>query len=202
VTDRLRLRLGYDAGAFLPFVAVGVASARIYEIGDAASLPGGQTRQATGISIGAGVDWRFAAPIVGPLVVRGEYVLDAYPRQSYAAGPGQPIRTSAVEQFFRIGVIDYVDPSWRPTADAGKFDWSGADGGVLAGGLWAQPRTSLSGATTSVSAAGPAAGLFAGRNFLFGPWMAGWEGAVEVTNVTGTGPHPPQHSGRQLSQLL
>lgn len=196
VTDRLRLRLGYDAGAFLPFVAVGVASARIYEVGDAASLPGGQTRQATGISIGAGLDWRFAAPIVGPLVVRGEYVLDAYPRQSYAVGPGQPIRTSAVEQFFRIGVIDYVDPSWRPTADAGKFDWSGAYGGVLVGGLWAQPRTSYLGATTNDSAAGLAAGVFTGRNFLFGPWMLGLEGAVEVTNATGRGPQPttPTHT--------
>ena len=25
---------------------------------------------------------------------------------------------------------------------------------------------------------------------LFGPWMVGWEGAVEATNVTGTGPQP------------
>jgi outer membrane immunogenic protein len=192
VTDRLRLRLGYDAGAFLPYVAVGVASARIYEAGDTwPNVEWGQTRQATGVSIGAGLEWRFAAPILGPLVVRGEYVLDAYPRQSYAVFPGQlPIRTSAVEQFVRVGLIDYVDPSWRPTADAGKFDWSGAYGGVLAGGLWAQPHTSLSGVTTNDSAAGPAAGLLSGRNFLFGPWMLGGEGVVEVTNVSGNGPQP------------
>ena len=192
VTERLRLRLGYDAGAFLPYVAVGIATARIYEVGDAwPNVEYGQTREATGLSIGAGLEWRFAAPILGPLVVRGEYVLDAYPRQSYAVIPGeQPIRTSAIEQFVRIGLIDYIDPSWRPTADAGKFDWSGAYGGVLAGGLWAQPRTSMSGATTTDSAAGPAAGVFAGRNFVFGPWMLGWEGVVEATNVTGTGPQP------------
>jgi outer membrane immunogenic protein len=192
VTERLRLRLGYDAGAFLPYVAVGVATARIYEAGDAwPNVEYGQTREATGLSIGAGLEWRFAAPILGPLVVRGEYVLDAYPRQSYAVFPGeQPIRTSAIEQFVRVGLIDYIDPSWRPTADAGKFDWSGAYGGVLAGGLWAQPRTSMSGATTTDSAAGPVAGVFAGRNFLFGPWMLGWEGVVEATNVTGTGPQP------------
>jgi outer membrane immunogenic protein len=193
VTDRLRLRLGYDAGAFLPYVALGVATARIYEAGDAwPAVQYGQTRQATGLSIGAGLEWRFAAPILGPLVVRGEYVLDAYPSQSYAVFPGQqPIRTSAIEQFVRIGLIDYVDPSWRPPAGAnGVFDWSGAYGGVLAGGLWAQPRTSYSGTTTSDSAAGPVAGLFAGRNFLFGPWMLGWEGVVEATNVTGTGPQP------------
>ncbi len=192
-TDRLRLRLGYDAGAFLPYVAVGVASARIYEAGDAwPAIQYGQTRQATGVSIGAGLEWRFAAPILGPLVVRGEYVLDAYPNQSYAVFPRQqPIRTSAVEQFFRVGLIDYVDPAWRPTADAGKFDWSGPYGGVLAGGLWARPRTTLSGtAPTSDSVAGPVAGVFTGRNFLFGPWMLGWEGAVEVTNATGTGPQP------------
>ena len=194
VTDRLRLRLGYDAGAFLPYVAVGVASARIYEAGDAwPAIEYGQTRQATGLSIGAGLEWRFAAPILGPLVLRGEYVLDAYPSQSYAVFPGQqPIRTSAVEQFVRIGLIDYIDPAWRPAADPGRFDWSGAYGGVLAGAMWAQPHTSLSGTatTTNNSAAGPVAGVFTGRNFLFGPWMLGWEGAVEATNVTGTGPQP------------
>jgi outer membrane immunogenic protein len=194
VTERLRLRLGYDAGTFLPYVAVGVATARIYEAGDTwPNVEWGQTREATGLSIGAGLEWRFAAPILGPLVVRGEYVLDAYPAQSYAtfAGLGQqPIRTSAIEQFVRVGLIDYIDPSWRPSADAGSFDWSGAYGGVLAGALWAQPRTSYSGTTTSDSAAGPAAGVFAGRNFLFGPWMLGWEGVVEATNVTGTGPQP------------
>jgi opacity protein-like surface antigen len=46
------------------------------------------------------------------------------------------------------------------------------------------------GATTTDSAAGPVAGVFTGRNFLFGPWMLGWEGVVEATNVTGTGPQP------------
>jgi outer membrane immunogenic protein len=192
VTERLRLRFGYDAGAFLPYVAVGVASARIYEAGDAwPAVQYGQTRQAAGLSVGAGLEWRFVAPILGPLVVRGEYVLDAYPTQSYAVFPGQlPIRTSAVEQFFRVGLIDYIDPSWRPTADSGKFDWSGAYGGVLAGAMWAEPHTSLGGATTNNSAAGPVAGVFTGRNFLFGPWMVGWDGAVEATNVTGTGPQP------------
>jgi outer membrane immunogenic protein len=195
VTDRLRLRLGYDAGAFLPYVAVGVASARIYEAGDAwPAIQYGQTRQATGLSIGAGLEWRFAAPILGPLVVRGEYVLDAYPSQSYAVfpKPAQPIRTSVVEQFFRVGVIDYIDPNWRPPAGAnGAFDWSGAYGGVLAGGLWAQPHTTMTGAAaTSDTVAGPVAGVFTGRNFVFGAWMLGWEGAVEVTNATGTGPQP------------
>jgi outer membrane immunogenic protein len=194
VTDRLRLRLGYDAGAFLPYVAVGVASARIYEAGDTwPAVQYGQTRQATGLSIGAGLEWRFAAPILGPLVVRGEYVLDAYPSQSYAVfpKPAQPIRTSAVEQFFRVGVIDYIDPNWRPSAGAnGAFDWSGAYGGVLGGGLWAQPRTTSGAAATTDSIAGPVGGVFTGRNFLFGPWMLGWEGAVEATNATGTGPQP------------
>jgi len=193
-TDRLRLRLGYDAGAFFPYVAVGVASARIYEAGDSnPNVQWGQTRQVTGLSIGAGLEWRFAAPILGPLVVRGEYVLDDYPKQSFTVIPGQqPIRTSAVEQFVRIGLIDYIDPTWRPTASGGAFDWSGAYGGVLAGALWAQPRTTLSGAATktSDSIAGPVAGVFTGRNFLFGSWMLGWEGAVEVTNATGTGPQP------------
>ncbi len=66
-----------------------------------------------------------------PLVVCGEYVLDVYLKQSYAVFSGKkPTRTRAIEQYFCIGVVDYSDLTWRPTASVGAIDWWGAYGGV------------------------------------------------------------------------
>jgi outer membrane immunogenic protein len=193
-TVRLRARLGYDLGAFLPFVTGGVATARLYQAGDPNPLvQWGQTHEVTGLTLGVGLEWRTVAPIIGPLVLRGEYILDDYPTTSFAVYPGQlPFRTQNLEQFFRLGLISYMDPSWRPpAAGANTFDWSGAYGGVLAGGMWAQPKTTLTGSpSTTTSAAGPLAGIFAGRNFTFGSFVVGLEGVVEATDVTGSGPQP------------
>ena len=190
-TARLRARLGYDLGQFMPFLALGAAFTRAYEYNyPSPLLEYGQTRQETGLTLGAGLEWRFAAPILGPITLRGEYLYDAYPTQTFAL-LGGPIRTRASEQFFRVGLISYPDASWRPPAiGAGAPDWSGAYAGALVGDLWAQPRTSLGGATTTDSASGPAGGIFTGRNFMFGPWMLGYEGAAEATDATGTGPQP------------
>ncbi|THD42137.1 MAG: porin family protein [Bradyrhizobium sp.] len=193
-TERLRARFGYDLGAFLPFVDAGLATARIYQAGyPSPAVQWGQTQEATGVTLGAGLEWRFDAPYIGPLVLRGEYILDVLPTQSFAVYPGQaPIRTQNTEQFFRLGLISYMNPSWRPGASAsGNFDWSGAYAGVLGGGLWAQPKTTSAGSpSTTTSASGPAAGIFTGRNFTFGALVAGYEGALEATDVTGSGPQP------------
>lgn len=190
-TARLRARLGYDLGQFLPFLAVGVASAKVYEENYPwPVLQYGQSREVTGLTLGAGLEWRFEAPFLGPVAVRGEYLYDAYPTESFSL-LGGPVRTRASEQFFRIGLLSYPNESWRPPASgAGAPDWSGSYAGFLVGGLWAQPRTSLGGATTTDSASGPAGGIFTGRNFMFGSWMVGYDGAVEVTDATGTGPQP------------
>ena len=52
---------------------------------------------------------------LGPLVVCGEYVLDVYLKQSYAVFSGEkPTRTSAIEQYLCIAVVDYTDLTWRP----------------------------------------------------------------------------------------
>ena len=67
----------------------------------------------------------------------------------------------------------------------------GAYGGVLGGGMWAQPRTTQAGSpSTTNSAAGPLGGIFTGRNFTLGSFLAGYEGVVEATDVTGSGPQP------------
>jgi outer membrane immunogenic protein len=190
-TFRLRARVGYDLGQFLPYIAGGVASGKIYQyLYPWPSLEYGQSRQETGLTLGAGLEWRFVAPVFGLIAVRGEYIYDAYPTETFALD-GVPMRSRASEQFFRVGLIDYPDETWRPpAASAGAPDWSGAYAGALVGDLWAQPRTSLGGATTTDSASGPAGGIFTGRNFMFGPWMLGYEGAAEATDATGTGPQP------------
>jgi opacity protein-like surface antigen len=190
-TFRLRARLGYDLGQFLPYVAGGVAEAKIYQYNyPYPLLATGQTREDTGLTLGAGLEWRFVAPVFGQVTVRGEYVYDYFPDQTYAL-IGGPMRSRASEQFFRVGIIDYPDEAWHPPANMdAKWDWSGAYGGFLAGGLWATPRTSLGGVTTTYDAAGGEFGIFTGYNFMFGPWVLGYEGAAAVANASGTGPQP------------
>ena len=190
-TFRLRARVGYDMGQFLPFVTAGVASGKIYDYSyPFPLLDKGQTHQETGLTLGAGLEWRVAVPFFGPVTLRGEYILDAYPSQTFAVSGG-PLRARDLEQFFRVGLVTYPNENWRPSAPADvKPDWSGPYGGLLAGDLWARPRTSLGGVTTTYSANGGSFGIFTGRNFMFGPWMAGVEGAAMTTNATGTGPQP------------
>jgi outer membrane immunogenic protein len=190
-TFRLRARVGYDMGQFLPFVAAGVASAKMYEYGYPwPFLDHGQTREETGLTLGAGLEWRFVAPVVGLVAVRGEYIYDAYPSETFAIASGS-IRARTSEQFLRIGLISYPDASWRPAAPADVApDWSGAYGGLLAGDLWSRQRTSLGGVTTTFDANGGEFGVFTGRNFMFGPWMVGYEGAALAANATGSGPQP------------
>jgi outer membrane immunogenic protein len=190
-TFRLRARVGYDLGSFLPFVAAGVVSGKIYEYSYPwPFLATGQTREETGLTLGAGLEWRFAAPLIGPVTVRGEYIYDAYPSQTFAVAGG-PIHTRTTEQFFRVGLVTYPDENWRPSASVDVApDWSGAYGGLVVGDLWARPRTSLGGVTTSFDANGGAFGILTGRNFMFGPWMVGYEGAAMATNASGSGPQP------------
>lgn len=192
-TFRLRARIGYELGAFLPYLAAGVAASKAYEMNypwpqDAY----GQSRWETGASLGAGVEWRFVAPFFGPLVARAEYIYDAYPTETFALENGALMHARASEQFLRVGLIDYFDPNWRPPASADvHVDWSGSYAGLLGGGMWARPHTSLAGApSTDFDASGWAAGVFTGHNFVFGSWVVGYEGALLAANVTGSGPQP------------
>ncbi|MBV8473076.1 MAG: porin family protein, partial [Hyphomicrobiales bacterium] len=79
-TLRLRGRVGYAVGAFMPFVAAGVASAKMYEYSYPwPYLDQGQSHLATGLTLGAGLEYQFAVPYFGPVTVRGEYIYDSYP---------------------------------------------------------------------------------------------------------------------------
>lgn len=190
-TFRLRARVGYDLGQFLPYVAGGLASSKVYEyLYPWPVLAYGQSREETGLSLGAGVEWRFVAPVFGPLAVRAEYLYDAYPSQTFGID-GVSIRARNAEQFFRVGLVTYPNESWRaPAGGAFAPDWSGSYAGLLAGDLWARPHTSFGGESTTYSANGGSVGLFTGRNFMFGPWMIGYEGAAMVADASGTGAQP------------
>ena len=204
-TFRLRARVGYNLGSFLPFVAAGLAASKAYEMNYPWPLDEyGQSRWETGVSLGAGLEWRFVAPVLGPIAVRGEYIYDAYPTETFAL-QGGPMRARAGEQFFRVGLISYPDGNWRPPASsATAVDWSGAYGGVLLGGLWARPHTSLAGASTTYDASGGVAGLLTGQNFTFGPWVVGYEGAVLATERLRNRPpaYYPDGPFHELPQLL
>ena len=188
-TARLRGRLGYDLGPFMPFVAAGVAFNETY-IYNSPLQQFGQTQRETGLTLGAGLDWRFIAPFFGSVTLRGEYVYDAYPEKTFGL-IGGPVRSRETNQFVRVALIAHPGEHWRaPATDAPAADWSGAYAGLLGGGLWTQPRTSLGAATTRYSSNGPEGGIFAGRNFMFGSWMVGFEGATLLSNTTGSGPQP------------
>lgn len=188
-TSRLRARVGYDFGQFLPFVAGGVAFNESYQYNTPLGQFG-QTRRETGLTLGLGVDWRVTAPFLGPIILRGEYVHDAYPEQTFGLNGG-PVRTQIATNFLRLALIVQPGADWRPSqSNVRSADWAGAYAGVLGGGLRAQPRTTLGGISTSYTASGPEFGLFTGRNFMFGSWMLGFEGATMLTNATGRGPQP------------
>ena len=188
-TSHVRGRLGYDLGQFLPFVAAGAAFNDSYQY-DTPLNQYGERRASAGLSLGLGVDWRVNAPFLGPMVVRGEYLHDAYPGETYNL-LGGPVRTQISNNLLRVALIvqpGEVGAAWGPSVDPAS--WSGGYAGVLGGGLWAQPRTQLGGASTTYTASGPMVGLFAGRNFMFGSWMLGFEGSTSLADVTGAGPQP------------
>jgi opacity protein-like surface antigen len=189
-TVRLRARLGYDLGVFMPFIAAGAATSETDVYGTTLSQFG-QRRLETGLSLGAGLEWRVGLPILGPSTLRAEYIYDAYPTSTFAIAGG-PVRVGGSMQYFRLALISYPGEILKPSdsAGGGPVDWSGDYGGILGGGMWSSPRTSLGGVTTKTSARGPVFGMFTGRNFMFGNAMLGIEGATEIGNVRGSGPQP------------
>jgi outer membrane immunogenic protein len=198
-TARMRGRLGYDLGAFLPFVAGGVAFNESYVYNGAGAVDFGQNRRQTGYTLGAGIDWKFLAPILGPIALRAEYVYDGYPGQTYTSGVGvgTNIRVKNSTQYFRIALISRFGDNWRPPAnDTVVADWSGAYAGLIGGGMWTKATTTApGGASSSLSASGAAGGLYAGRNFQFGSYVLGFDSSSMLTSITGNGSLPGGAAG-------
>ena len=131
-TGRVRARLGYDLGDFLPFVAAGVATNEFYQA-DLSPLVSGSVRRATGWTAGAGLDWKVALPIIGNTVLRAEYVYEAYPSTSLALAAG-PVQSRLSTQFVRVAMIARIGDRPAPAPPAGTRS------GRLVRRLWRRAR--------------------------------------------------------------
>lgn len=201
-TSRIRGRIGYDLGSFLPFVAGGVAFNETYVYnGPTAALDYGQVKNQTGVTLGAGVDWKFLAPFFGPMVLRAEYVYDGYGAQNYLSGGngtvgGASVRVKSSTQYMRLALINKFDDNWHAPVSADLVDWSGAYGGIIGGGFQSRATTTLGAASTTVTATGPAFGIYAGRNWQFGNYVLGLDSASTLTNATGSSALPGSATGQ------
>ncbi len=195
-TGRVRGRFGLDMGAFIPYIAGGVAFNETYVYNGGGNQFYGQTRRQTGLTLGAGLDWKTTLPITGNVVVRGEYLYDAYPGQSYISGVGAgtivSVKSSA--HYFRIALIDRIGdtPSKAPAVSG---DWNGAYGGILAGGFSARPTTSGAAGSSSLTASSGGGGIYMGRNFQFGALVLGIDSATMLTDAKATSNLPGAAAG-------
>lgn len=202
-TGRARARFGYDLGNFLPFVAAGVATNEFYQA-NAAPLVAGSVRRETGWTAGAGLDWKVALPLLGDSVLRAEYVYEGYAPTTLALNAG-PISSKLSTQFVRVALISRLGdkPTAPPPANTDQVDWSGTYGGALAGfGTVRAKTTAPSSAATTANGTGGLGGIYAGRNFTFGPWVVGFEGSSMMTDFTGHGPYPGSGDNTSLRNYI
>lgn len=187
-SGHLRARLGYDMGAFLPFVAGGLAYNESYVRDNAPNDFNGATKRRYGWTAGAGVDWKVDAPFVGPLILRGEYLYEGLPSSNYAVPGLGTIGMKSGTHFLRAALI-YTPTlrGWRAPGEGVNADWNGGFAGVLAGYGRTRARTTNGIVTESQTADGALGGIYAGRNFMFGNLMVGFEGSTALTDFKGTG---------------
>ena len=205
---RLRGRLGYEFGWVMPFVAGGAVINETYQRlqGGASFL--GDTQTNVGWTVGAGVDVKFnpssfltflPSSLFGPLILRGEYIHDSLPRETYTiGGPGfgtTQFRTSSESNLFRLAIIyRFGETAPRPYADAlGNVNWGGGYGGILGGYGDVNVRTRAAGfGRTNTDADGGLGGIYAGTNFMFfdNKVMLGFEGSTAWSDITGHGSEP------------
>ena len=209
---RLRGRLGYDLGIFMPFIAGGAVINESYQSAEAPLNASGANHQSVGYTIGAGVDVKvnpagylglqngFLASLLGPLVLRVEYLHDSLPNSTYAFD-GTSFRTHSDSNIVRASLIQrFGDNPPRPYIDAAtqQVNWAGGYGGVFGGGGFISPETKnlLNGTKTKFDTSGAQGGLFTGTNFIFRDhYMLGVEGSTAYTDIEGNGAQPtgPTH---------
>jgi outer membrane immunogenic protein len=184
-----RARLGYDLGWYMPFIAGGVVYGRNQQYQQPPFQFDGDTRNSVGYTLGAGVDVKVSLPILGPSILRGEYLYDSYPTATYNLN-GPVTRTSLSSQTVRVALISGFDTTWRPPASPDIIDWSGDYAGVIGGGAWSSVSTSGLGSSTKFPTSGALGGIYTGHNWMFGQTMVGFEGATTLSQITGHGPQP------------
>ena len=204
---RLRARLGYEFGWFMPFVAGGAVINEGYQRLQNPSFLG-DTDRSVGWTAGAGVDVKLnprsflpflPESFFGPLILRGEYIHDSLPRETYTiGGPGYGVtqfRTKSDSNLFRLAIIyRFGETAPRPYADAlGNVNWGGGYGGVFGGYGDVDVRSRFPGvARTKTTADGGLGGIYAGTNFMFfnNKVMLGIEGSTAFSDLTGHGREP------------
>ena len=184
-----RARLGYDLGNYLPFIAGGAAFDRLYQY---QTYPGdfdGAARNRVGWTIGAGVDAKISLPILGPTILRAEYLYEGLPDATYVVG-GPSLRTSLGVNEVRLALITPLGTSWRPSPEVVSTDWSGTYFGFIGGGASQTITTKGLGASDNFNAAGGFGGIYGGRNYLLGNVMLGYDAAMTLGDVSGSGAQP------------
>jgi len=183
-----RVRLGYDFGDILPFIAGGAVYGRTEQFRQAPLDSDGDTWSSLGWTLGAGVDVKVSLPIFGPSILRGEYVYESFPPSTFDLN-GPRLRTVVANQTARVALISRNDDGWRlPAGEA--VDWAGDYAGAMAGGASERVSTSGMGQTTRFVATGPTGGLYSGHNWMFGDTMLGVEGVTALANIEGRGGQP------------
>ena len=203
---RLRARLGYDFGFLMPFIAGGAVINESYQSTEAPFNASGANQQSVGYTIGAGVDVKvnpagylglsngFLASLLGPLVLRVEYLHDSLPTSTYSFN-GTNFRTSSDSDIVRASIIQrFGDNPPRPYVDSqGSVNWAGGYGGIFGGGGFITPSTKnlVTGGRTQYDTSGGQGGLFTGTNFIFRDhYMLGVEGSTAYTDIEGNGRQP------------
>jgi outer membrane immunogenic protein len=184
-----RIRLGYDAGGFMPFVAGGAAYDRGAQFQLAPLDFDGQTATRVGWTLGAGVDAKVVLPIIGRSVVRAEYLYEAQPTTSYNLN-GPTLRTDAAIQYARVALISTNGEAAHDSPEVSPAAWAGNYVGAIGGAASQQIMTQGLGVSPAFRAAGPIGGAYSGQNWMFGNAMLGVDGAAMLANVVGHGAQP------------
>jgi len=184
-----RVRLGYDAGQFMPFIAGGAAYDRVAQFQQAPVDFDGQAGMRAGWTLGAGVDAKVVLPIIGRSVVRAEYLYEGLPGTGYNLN-GPTLRTDAAIQYARVALISTNSDAPPVSPEISPAAWGGSYVGAIGGASAQQIVTQGLGVAPSFRATGPVGGAYSGQNWMFGNTMLGVDGAAMLANVVGRGPQP------------
>ena len=197
---RFRGILGYEFGQLMPFIAGGGVYNETYlsGTGGLGNVPQwyGQTRDSVGWTVGAGLEYKLfpqqlfpSLPtwLLGPVTLRGEYMYQNLPSETYAYG-GQVYRAKSDSNVIRGALIyRFGDNPPRPYADAvGDVNWAGGYGGIFGGYGSPTIHTRVAGVGTgNIDPDGGIGGIYAGTNFMFGRLMLGVDGSTSYQDLTG-----------------
>lgn len=198
---RFRGLLGYEFGHFMPFLAGGGVLNEGYMsgIGGVGNVPSwlGRNVQTLGWTVGGGLEYKLFPQeifpglpswLFGPVTLRGEYMYQSLPTETYAYG-GQTYRTRSDANVIRAALIyRFGDNPPRPYLDStGAVNWAGGYGGIIGGYGSPNIKTRVNGVgSATIHPDGGLGGIYAGTNFMFGRVMVGIDGTTAFTDLTGS----------------